>query len=136
MMCRVDTKLLDVCSDLNSLIRHLQGVASILETPRISDTSLLPSIHKSLSSHYSRLDRRTAIRAEMLVLLWLFAPELLTSKRRSPKMLDIAKTMGMKPNNAYAYRKSLMFSYKTYADFRDVVDEGIAVATNNGGRDD
>lgn len=127
----IDTKLLNVCGDINSLIRHLQGMASMLEKPRMTDASLLPSVHKTLSEHYSRLDRRTATRAEMLVLLWLFAPELLTSKRRSKKMLAIAKTMGMKPNNAYAYRKSLLFSYKTYADFRDVVDDGIGVATSN-----
>lgn len=123
----IDTTLIETCRHYHAIINHSKEIVCMMEKPRIgSDT--LEAVHDALTENYSSIDRRTATRAEMLVLIWLYAPELLSSKRRSKKMIAIATTMGLKPNNAYAYRKSLLFSYKTYADFRDAVDKGISVA--------
>lgn len=127
-MPTIDTERIRAIGEMRRSATETLRLARLMEKPALDDTALMQPVHERLRAHYAALDRRTATRAEMLVLLWLFAPAMLEGGRRSGLMLEIARTMGLTANNAYAYRGNLLISYERYADFRKAVDDGIAVA--------
>lgn len=127
----ININLIDTCQQMRSAIEQTQDLLSIMEQPMYSDKSLMLPMHELLQQHYSELNKSTAIRAEMLVLLYLFAPSNLIQKKQKKFqiMTDIATVMGLKRNNAYMYKTTLLDFYRIYKDFREIVDDGVRLIT-------
>ena len=123
----ININLINTCQQMHSAIEQTQDLLAVMEQPRYTDKSLIEPMHELLQEHYSGINKSTAVRAEMLVLLYLFAPSNLIQKKQKKFqiMTDIAGVMGLKRNNAYMYKNTLLDFYRLYKDFRDVVDEGM-----------
>lgn len=120
----INLEWLDACGNMRSAIEQSQNILSNMEAPHFADKNMMPKIHALLQPHLASYDKSTAIRAELLVLLYLFAPSRLTQQKqgRFQIMTDIACVMGLNRNNAYMYKVALMDYYRWYKDFRAIVD--------------
>ena len=125
----INLEWLDACNELRNTIEQSQGLLSRMETPYLTDKSLIHEVHTLLQSYLTQYDKSTAIRAEMLILLYLFAPSRLIQQKqgRFQIMTDIANAMGLNRNNACMYKVTLIDFYRLYKDFRAIVDGGMQI---------
>ena len=128
-MSSINLEWLDACNELRNTIEQSQGLLSRMESPYLTDKSLIPEVHTLLQSYLMQYDKSTAIRAEMLILLYLFAPSRLIQQKqgRFQIMTDVANAMGLNRNNAYMYKVTLIDFYRLYKDFRAIVDGGMQI---------
>lgn len=118
---------LDTCQNLRKAIRQSEELLNAIEQPTFSDTKLIPICHQMLQPLLQNKERHIAIRAEMMILLYLFAPsQLIVRKSRRTQLIShIATIMNLNRNNAYVYKSTLVDNYRLYRDFRLLVNEGV-----------
>ena len=125
----IDLEWLKACNNMRSAIEQSQDLLTKMETPYLTDLSLVPEIHAMLQEYLSSQEQYVQIRAEILILVYLYAPARLArqSKRQAKNniLTEIANGIGISNSSIYVYKTSLMQQYRLYRDFREVVDEGL-----------
>ena len=131
----VNLNWLDACSRMQEAIEQSKSLLVRMEQPYLTDKRLIPEVHELLKPYLASYDKGTAVRAEMLILLYLFAPSRLIRQKqgRFQIMTDIARVMGLQRSNAYMYKVALIHTYRYYDDFRKLVDEGLRIVAEHYG---
>lgn len=121
---------LAACKNMRNAIEKSQELLVKMEKPYLSDVSLLPDIHAMLKAYLSSQEQYVAIRAEILILVYLYAPARLARQnkgggKKNQILTRIAEGIGISNSSLYVYKASLIQQYKQYRAFREVVDEGV-----------
>jgi len=113
-------------------IRQSQDFLEKAEQPLCTDWSLLPFIHETLIPVLAGANKGDRIRAELLCMLYIFAPnKLMRRTHQHEKIYDaIAGTMDIPDSNLRKYKKDILHFYRYYADFRELTDKCIFAARN------
>ena len=131
----INIEWLNACNNFRSAIKRSQELLEEMEKPYLTDLGLVPEIHAMLSEYLSTQEPYVAIRAEVLILVYLYEPARLARQqkgrgKKSKILTEIANGIGMSNSSIYVYKTSVMQHYRIYNDFREVVDEGIRMVKN------
>ncbi len=131
----INIEWLNACNNFRSAIKRSQELLEEMEKPYLTDLGLVPEIHAMLSEYLSTQEPYVAIRAEVLILVYLYEPARLARQqkgrgKKSKILTEIANGIGMSNSSIYVYKTSVMQHYRIYNDFREVVDEGIRRVKN------
>ena len=131
----INIEWLNACNNFRSAIKRSQELLEEMEKPYLTDLGLVPEIHAMLSEYLSTQEPYVAIRAEVLILVYLYEPARLARQqkgrgKKSKILTEIANGIGMSNSSIYVYKTSVMHHYRIYNDFREVVDEGIRMVKN------
>lgn len=131
----INIEWLNACNNFRSAIKRSQELLEEMEKPYLTDLGLVPEIHAMLSEYLSTQEPYVAIRAEVLILVYLYEPARLARQqkgrgKKSKILTEIANGIGMSNSSIYVYKTSVMQHYRIYNDFRAVVDEGIRRVKN------
>ena len=131
----INIEWLNACNNFRSAIKRSQELLEEMEKPYLTDLGLVPEIHAMLSEYLSTQEPYVAIRAEVLILVYLYEPARLARQqkgrgKKSTILTEIANGIGMSNSSIYVYKTSVMQHYRIYNDFREVVDEGIRRVKN------
>lgn len=130
----INIEWLQACNNMRSAIEQSQELLNKMETPYLTDLGLVPTLHKMLQEYLANVEPYMAIRAEILILVYLYAPARLASQRhgrgKNKILTEIANGIGISNSSLYVYKTHLMQHYRLYRDFRDVVDDGIRKVKN------
>ncbi|MGM9810988.1 MAG: hypothetical protein ACI30J_09015 [Paludibacteraceae bacterium] len=122
------------CNSLRSEIEKSKDLLTKMESPYLTDLSLVPDIHTMLREYLANQDTYVSIRAEVLILTYLYAPSRLARQqkgRAKNKILtNIARYIGISNSSLYMYKASVIQHYRMYKEFREVVDGGIRLIKN------
>lgn len=126
----INIEWLNACNNFRSAIKRSQELLEEMEKPYLTDLGLVPEIHAMLSEYLSTQEPYVAIRAEVLILVYLYEPARLARQqkgrgKKSKILTEIANGIGMSNSSIYVYKTSVMQHYRVYNDFREIVDEGI-----------
>lgn len=125
----LNIELIKACVELNDAIKKAEEMVDRLNVPMLTNRSLLPKIHSFLSSKLSNAKNGYGVRAELFVLLYLYAPNRIVVEERGKNqkhnglMYEIGGVMGISKGGLTRYRNSLMDYYKLYRPFRQLIDE-------------
>ena len=131
----INIEWLNAFNNFRSAIKRSQELLEEMEKPYLTDLGLVPEIHAMLSEYLSTQEPYVAIRAEVLILVYLYEPARLARQqkgrgKKSKILTEIANGIGMSNSSIYVYKTSVMQHYRIYNDFREVVDEGIRRVKN------
>lgn len=131
----INIEWLNACNNFRSAIKRSQELLEEMEKPYLTDLGLVPEIHAMLSEYLSTQEPYVAIRAEVLILVYLYEPARLARQqkgrgKKSKILTEIANGIGMSNSSIYVYKTSVMQHYRVYNDFREIVDEGIRRVKN------
>ena len=125
---------LKACNNMRCAIEQSQELLTRMETPYLTDLSLVPEIHAMLQEYLANQETYVAIRAEVLILVYLYAPARLARQQKGRAknqiLTDIANYIGMSNSSLYMYKASVLQHYRMYKDFREVADGGIRLIKN------
>ncbi len=126
----INLEWLAACKNMRCAIEHSQELLAKMEKPYLTDVNLLPEIHAMLKDYLSSQEQYVAIRAEIMILVYLYAPARLARQnkgggKKNQILTKIADGIGISNSSLYVYKASLVQQYKLYKTFRDVVDEGV-----------
>lgn len=122
-----DLSYIIYCAETQELINQMQSSVDKLMKPLVTDDDVLPHLYKLLSERLSSVDKGTAIRVELFVLLALYSPSRLYlrgGRTRDGRNLEaVDKVMGLSKAAASRYKKNLLAHYGIYKSFRKLVQE-------------
>jgi len=123
----INIQLLERGVELFAQIANLKKIVNQIGQPLLEDRSLLPEMHNAFTEQLQGVDKGTAIRAELFVMIYLYKPMMIMSGARlradnTNVLKDIAKSVGISYGNLFKYKSTILTSYKSYRDFREVAD--------------
>lgn len=124
----INIELFELCEKLRKEISRAEEIVASASRPILMDQSLLPTIHKLLEPLMAQDDKNYATRAEVFVMLYLYAPERILNKYHKGSQcagifVKIAQVTNKHKATITKLCSSLGFYYKTYSDFRKLVDK-------------
>ena len=79
----INIEWLNACNNFRSAIKRSQELLEEMEKPYLTDLGLVPEIHAMLSEYLSTQEPYVAIRAEVLILVYLYEPARLARQQKA-----------------------------------------------------
>lgn len=115
---------LELCNSIIDTIVRLKENLRGMSKPIITDLSLIEPIHKAIEQELTGKPRSIAKRVELIILLYLFNPMLLTSRKHETNgsFKEISRVMNIEMSNLSKYKTNLIWQYNTYREFRELTN--------------
>lgn len=130
----INIELMEMCERLRAEIAQAEQIVLGVYKPILTDTSKLQEIHDILAPLVKETERSYGKRAEIFVMLYLYSPDRIfrtydKNDKHNGVCAKIAKVMGVHKANISNYCNTLLFFYKTYVAFRQVVENYLKAIT-------
>ena len=120
----MNVEQLELCNSIRRTISELTANVRNMSKPPLNDISLVEPVHQAIREELKGKPHSTIVRVELMVLLYLFNPMLIVSRKheKNGAFREISRVMGVEVSNLSKYKTNLLWHYKTYRDFRELVN--------------
>jgi hypothetical protein len=120
----MNVEQLELCNSIRRTISELATSVRDMGKPMLTDIALIEPTHQAIQEELKGKSHSTIVRVELMVLLYLFNPMLIVSRKheKNGAFREIARVMGVEISNLSKYKTTLLWHYKTYRDFRELTN--------------